>query len=88
MLVRNRIFLANSLGPTDQPLVLFCFFLYFLKSFYETCISSFCAELSEVLWNMVLGIGINFSVSLGPAIGAIAIFALFAFWAGQCIVVV
>ena len=88
MLVRNGTFLSNLLGPTDQPLVLCFFFVFFFKSFYETCISSFCAELSEVLWNMVLGNGINISVSLGPAIGAIAIFTIFVFWAGQCVVVV
>lgn len=36
------------------------------------------AELSEVLWNMVLHIGLNMS---SPALGVIALFVVFFFWA-------
>lgn len=47
------------------------------------------AELSEVLWNMVLRMGVNLSVktgagsgvAMGAALGTILIFFLFAFWA-------
>jgi len=49
---------------------------------HGTFLHPFVAELSEVLWNMVLSMGIGFSVSMGPVIGSIAIFGLFAFWAG------
>ena len=39
-------------------------------------------ELSEVLWTMVLQIGIGFGAN-SPALGAITLFGLFAVWAGK-----
>ena len=46
-------------------------------------IYSLCVELSEVLWSMVLQLGIGLAVQVGPAAGALVIFFLFAFWAGE-----
>ena len=46
-------------------------------------VHSLYAELSEVLWSMVLQLGIGVAVQVGPALGAIAMFVLFAFWAGK-----
>jgi len=40
------------------------------------------AELSEVLWNMVLQRGIGLGISMGPALGVICMFGLWVFWAG------
>ena len=42
------------------------------------------SELSEVLWNMVFQLGIGVAVFSGPFFGAIAVFFLFAVWAGTC----
>ena len=42
------------------------------------------AELSEVLWSMVLSLAIQMGVG-NPALGFIIMFFLFAFWAGQCL---
>ena len=39
-------------------------------------------ELSEVLWTMVLQIGIGFGAN-SPALGAVSLFVLFAVWAGK-----
>ena len=40
-------------------------------------------SLFNLYWIMVLNMGIGLSVSMGVPIGAICIFGLFAFWAGQ-----
>lgn len=45
----------------------------FLISFF------LCAELSEVLWNMVLHIGLKFT----GVLGVVACFVLFTYWAGE-----
>ena len=42
----------------------------------------FFSELSEVLWTMVLKIGLNFGAD-SVAMGVISIFILFSAWAGM-----
>ena len=41
------------------------------------------SELSEVLWTMVMALGIQMSVTNGAFVGALVIFPLFAAWAGK-----
>ena len=50
---------------------------------YIIGLNFFYIELSEVLWTMVLGMGISLGTTMGPAIGSVIVFVLFAFWAGK-----
>ena len=63
--------MKNCEAATATPIML-CALLFLLVS----------TELSEVLWTMVFGRAISMGVG-NPGLGAIAVFVIFSFWAGE-----
>ena len=78
------IYITVMLYPLTCNLrLLTCTVLIQKNSAMCTCVFSAYTELAEVLWSMVLNRAI--SKAAGDAgFGVVAVFGLWAFWAGQC----
>ena len=87
MYANDHIF-SEFRGPNFVPMIqIKCYWNPSDPSIACNFISSFCllccSELSEVLWKMALSRAISIGMVYGALMGALCVFGIFSFWAGE-----